>query len=199
MKLQMGEKMADNSGERLFTVPNFFSLARVLLIPVFLALLIRHDKTGALAVFFIAASTDFLDGIAARILKQKSNLGALLDPAGDKLLMTAAVIALSFPSLSSPNVIPIWLTLAIIVRDLYIVTGAFVLYKRIGHKTFPPILSGKISTVSQMGVIILVLFFNAQDASPLYLSWLYYFTLAFTILSGFQYTLIGLRLNKKTA
>ncbi|MBN1223444.1 MAG: CDP-alcohol phosphatidyltransferase family protein, partial [Candidatus Aminicenantes bacterium] len=163
----------------LFTIPNLFSLTRVLLIPLFLAMLIRHNMMGALTVFFIAASTDFLDGIAARLLKQKSKLGALLDPLGDKLLMTSAVIALSLPSLSTPNVIPAWLTLTIIGRDLYIVTGVIILYKRIGQKTFPPTLSGKISTVCQMSVIILILFCNTQNMSPLYVSWLYYLTLVF--------------------
>ena len=182
----------------LFTVPNLITLTRIFLIPVFLIMLVQHKRLEALVVFFIAASTDFLDGIAARFLKQKSNLGTLLDPAGDKLLLTAAVIALSFPSLGSPNSIPVWLTLAIIARDLYIVTGALVLYKRIGQKTFPPTLSGKISTVGQMGVILLVLFCNTRNISPPCVSWLFFLTFAFTLLSGIHYTLIGYRLNKKS-
>jgi cardiolipin synthase len=159
-------------------------------------MLIQNNKLGALIVFFIAASTDFLDGIAARLLNQKSKLGALLDPAGDKLLMTAGIIALSLPSLSSPNVIPLWLTIAVIGRDLYIVWGVYMMYKRIGHKTFPPILTGKISTVSQMSVIVLVLLLNTQNASPPFLLWVYILTLIFTILSGIQYTHKGLQLAK---
>jgi cardiolipin synthase len=177
--------------ERLFTLPNALSIARVLLIPLFLIMLIHNNKMGALIVFFIAASTDFLDGIAARLLNQKSNLGALLDPAGDKLLMTSGIIALSLPSLSSPNVIPIWLTVAIIGRDLYIVWGAFMLYKRIGRKTFPPTFSGKISTGCQMSVLVLVLLLNTLNTTPEFLLWFYVLTLIFTILSGIQYTLLG--------
>ena len=182
--------------ERLFTVPNIISIARILLIPLFLFMLIQNNKLGALIVFFIAASTDFLDGIAARLLNQKSSLGALLDPAGDKLLMTSGIIALSLPSLSSPNVIPIWLTVAVIGRDLYIVWGAFMLYRRIGRKTFPPIITGKLSTVCQMSVLVLVLLLNTLNTSPWFLLWFYLLTLAFTVLSGIQYTHIGRQMAK---
>ncbi|MFC2163450.1 CDP-alcohol phosphatidyltransferase family protein [Acidobacteriota bacterium] len=183
--------------ERIFTIPNCISIARILLIPIFLAMLIQNNKLGALIVFFVAASTDFLDGIAARLLNQKSKLGALLDPAGDKLLMTAGIIALSLPSLSSPNVIPIWLTVAVVGRDLYVVWGAFMLYKRIGRKTFPPLLTGKISTVCQMSVLVLVLLLNTLNSSPLFLLWFYLLTLIFTILSGIQYTRIGFQIAKE--
>jgi len=182
--------------ERLFTIPNFLSIARILLIPLFLFLLIQNNKLGALVVFFIAATTDFLDGIAARLLNQKSSLGALLDPAGDKLLMTAGIIALSLPSLSSPNVIPIWLTVTVIGRDLYIVWGAYMMYKRIGCKSFPPILTGKVSTVCQMSVLVLVLLLNAQNISAPYLLWFYLLTLIFTILSGIHYTRIGYQMDR---
>jgi len=182
--------------ERLFTIPNFISIARILIIPFFLVMLIQNNKLGALIVFFIAASTDFLDGIAARLLNQKSKLGALLDPAGDKLLMTAGIVALSLPSLSSPNVIPIWLTVAVIGRDLYIVWGAFMMYRRIGRKTFPPLVTGKISTVCQMSVLVLVLLLNTLNVSPPFLLWFYLLTLVFTILSGIQYTRLGFQIAR---
>ena len=90
---------------RILTVPNLITFLRIGLIPLFLCYMIQHDQRKALIVFFIAASTDLLDGIAARLLKQKSKIGALLDPAGDKLLMMAAMIALSIGAISSPNVI----------------------------------------------------------------------------------------------
>ena len=185
--------------ERLFTIPNLLSVSRILLIPIFLGMLIQNNKMGALIVFFIAASTDFLDGIAARLLNQKSNIGALLDPAGDKLLMTAGVIALSLPSLSSPNVIPIWLTIAIIGRDLYIVWGAFMLYKRIDRKTFPPLLTGKISTVCQMSVLVLILLLNTRNITAEFLIWFYLLTLIITLISGIQYTHLGRQMAKTSS
>jgi cardiolipin synthase len=180
--------------ERIFTIPNLFTFLRIGLIPLFLYYMIQNNPRKALIVFFIAASTDFLDGIAARALKQKSKIGALLDPAGDKLLMMAAMIALSIPSLSSPNVVPIWLTVFVIGRDLYIVAGSWVVYKRTRHTTFTPTFVGKMSTVCQMSILLLVLFFNTINSAQPNLSWLYLLTLLLTIISGIQYTLIGRRL-----
>ncbi len=182
--------------ERIITIPNLFTILRIGLIPLFLSYMIQHNPRKALIVFFIAASTDFLDGIAARVLKQKSKIGALLDPAGDKLLMTAAMIALSIPSISSPNVIPIWLTIFVIGRDLYIVAGSLVVYMHTRHTTFTPTFMGKMSTVCQMSILILVLFFNTNNSAQPNLLWLYIMTLGLTIISGIQYTLIGIRINQ---
>lgn len=180
--------------ERVITIPNLFSILRIGLIPLFLVFMIQREPRKALIVFFIAASTDFLDGISARILKQKSKVGALLDPAGDKLLMTAAIIALSIPSISSPNAIPAWLTIFVIGRDIYIVSGSWVVYKRTKHTTFKPTFVGKMSTVCQMCVLILVLLFNVNNSAQPNLLWLYILTLGLAIISGIQYTLIGRRI-----
>jgi cardiolipin synthase len=180
--------------ERILTIPNLFTFLRIGLIPLFLYHMIQHNPRKALIVFFIAASTDFLDGIAARVLKQKSKIGALLDPAGDKLLMAAAMIALSLPSISSPNVIPIWLTIFVIGRDLYIVAGSWVVYSRTRHTTFTPTFVGKMSTVCQMSILILVLFFNTFNSAQPNLLWLYIMTLGLTVISGIQYTRIGRRI-----
>lgn len=183
--------------ERIFTIPNFFSVLRIGLIPLFLYFMLQHDSFHALIVFFCAASTDFLDGITARLLKQKSKIGELLDPAGDKLLMVAAMVALSIPSISSPNVIPIWLTIAVIGRDLYLVAGSWMMYKRIQQTSFQPTFLGKMSTVCQMGVLILVLFFNTNHSVQPLLRWVYVLTLGFTVFSGIQYTIIGRRIYNK--
>lgn len=180
--------------ERILTIPNLFTFLRIGLVPLFLYSMVQKDPRNALIIFFIAASTDFLDGITARVLKQKSKVGALLDPAADKLLMMAAMITLSIPSISSPNVIPLWLTLFVIGRDLYIVAGSWVVYKRKKHTTFTPTFVGKMSTVCQMSILILVLFFNATQSPQPNLLWLYIFTLLLTIISGVQYTLIGRRI-----
>jgi cardiolipin synthase len=178
----------------LLNLPNILSLFRILLIPVFLALMIRGKVMEASAVFFFAGFTDVLDGLAARLLHQKTKIGALLDPAGDKLLMTSAFIVLTIPSLNSPHIIPLWLTIAVISRDLFIVSSAFALYKLRGQKTFLPSLWGKSSTVCQFMVLILVLFFNSFQISFPYLRLLYFLTLALTLLSGVHYSYIGFRI-----
>ena len=178
----------------LLNLPNILSLLRILLIPVFLALMIQGKVMEASAVFFFAGFTDVLDGFAARLLHQKTKIGALLDPAGDKLLMTSAFIVLTIPSLNSPHIIPLWLTIAVISRDLFIVSSAFALYKLRGQKTFLPSLWGKSSTVCQFMVLILVLFFNSFQISFPYLWLLYFLTLALTLLSGVHYSYIGFRI-----
>lgn len=178
----------------LLNIPNILSLLRILLIPVFVVLMIQRKIVAASAVFFFAGFTDVLDGFAARLLHQKTKIGALLDPAGDKLLMTSAFIVLTIPSLNFPHIIPLWLTIAVISRDLFIVSSAFALYKLRGQKSFPPSLLGKSSTVCQFMVLILVLLFNSFQISFPYLSLLYFLTLALTLLSGLHYSYIGFRI-----
>ncbi len=178
----------------LLNLPNILSLLRILLIPVFLVLMIQGKVMEASAVFFFAGFTDILDGFAARLLHQKTKIGALLDPAGDKLLMTSAFIVLTIPSLNSPHIIPLWLTIVVISRDLFIVSSAFALYKLRGQKTFLPSLWGKPSTVCQFMVLILVLFLNSFQISFPYLRLLYFLTLALTLLSGVNYSYIGFRI-----
>lgn len=179
--------------ERLWTVPNFFSMLRIFLIPLFLYMLLQNKTLHAMIVFLFASSTDVLDGMTARIWDQKTKIGGLLDPAADKLLMTTAVIILSIPSVSQPNTIPLWLTVAIIGRDIAIVSVSFVMYKLRGHTKFPPSLTGKTSTVCQMGVILCVLLLNVLDRTPVFLSWLYILTFSLTFISGFGYGLRGIR------
>jgi cardiolipin synthase len=186
-------QMIEKQKEKLWNIPNFFSMLRILLVPLFLYAMIQNKVLQALTVFLLASTTDILDGMAARIWHQKTKIGELLDPAADKLLMTTAVIILSIPSVSRPNAIPLWLAATIIGRDLVIVSAAFVIYKWRGHKEFPPSLMGKASTVCQMGVILCVLFLNVMGKTAPFLFWLYIITFAFTILSGLGYGSSGIR------
>jgi cardiolipin synthase len=177
--------------EKILNLPNLISLSRILLIPIFVYMVLNQRTAGAFWVFLIASSTDFLDGIAARTLNQKTKLGALLDPASDKLFMTVAFIVLTIPSFNSPNVIPLWLTLGVIGRDVTIVGGSFYLYLRIGQKTFPPTLVGKASTVCQFTVLCVVLLLNMLSSHAPQLLWFYLLTLLLTFWSGMQYVRIG--------
>jgi cardiolipin synthase len=178
--------------ERIINIPNLLSISRIILIPVFLYMILDRNYIGALIVFFIAASTDMLDGMAARLLNQKTKLGVVLDPASDKALILAVYTILSISSIDLLNTIPSWLTIAVISRDLYIVTGAFILFKLIGQKSFSPTSLGKYCTFLQMGALLFVLLFNALASKPGFLIWLYLLTLILTVLSGLQYTYIGI-------
>jgi cardiolipin synthase len=181
--------MKEKTEERFLTIPNFISLLRIFLIPLFLYMMLQNNILEALVVFLIASTTDLLDGMTARIWNQKTKIGGLLDPAADKLLMTAAIIILSLPSVSQPNTIPLWLMIAIIGRDIAIVFAAFLMHKLRGHTKFPPTLLGKASTVCQLGVILCVLLLNVLDRTPGFLGYLYILTFALTIISGIGYGL----------
>jgi cardiolipin synthase len=176
------------------TTPNILTVLRILLVPVFLAMILSHKTFHALAVFLVAGTTDILDGFAARIWHQKTRIGAILDPAADKLLLTTGFIVMTIPTLSSPHVIPLWLTMVVVGRDVAIVIGAFILFRLTNQKSFYPSLWGKISTSCQIAVVFFVLFFNAFEVRTVSLSWAYYVTLVATVFSGVHYALGGLRL-----
>jgi cardiolipin synthase len=186
--------MSKKKRSDILNLPNILSLLRIFLIPVFLVLMVKGKITEAFIVFLIAGLTDVLDGFTARLLHLKTKIGAFLDPAADKLLMTASFIILTLPSLNSPNVIPVWLTVSVIGRDLLIASAALVLFKLKGQKTFLPSLLGKICTVLQVLVPLLVLLLNVRQISSSLLIWLYYLTLIFTILSAIHYAFIGYRM-----
>jgi cardiolipin synthase len=183
--------MNKNRAERIFSIPNLFSLSRVLLVPVFLYAVINRRTQMAFIIFLVSATTDFLDGASARLLNQKTKLGALLDPIGDKVFMTGAYITLSIPSLNSPNVLPLWLTAMVIGRDVLIVGGAIVLYLLIQAKSFSPTLTGKISTVWQFSSLLLVLLFNMLGKEAGFLFWFYIIAGILTIISGYEYVQRG--------
>ena len=186
--------MAIENKTNFLTVPNLLTSIRILLVPIFLAMVLKHKSLQALIIFLIAGSTDLLDGLTARLWNQKTKLGAFLDPTADKLLATTAFIALTFPSISSPNNIPLWLTAAAVGRDIIIGSGVLSLYLLINFKQIKPTLLGKATIFCQLTVLLMVLIFNYTQTSPLVLRQLFYLTLILTLLSGIHYIYIGLRL-----
>lgn len=186
--------MSTEKKSDILKLPNLLSLLRIFLIPVFLVLMASQKIVEAFIVFLFAGLTDVLDGFTARLLHLKTKIGAFLDPAADKLLMTASFIILTLPSLNSPNVIPVWLTVSVIGRDLLITSAALVLFKLKGQKKFLPSLLGKTCTVLQVLVPLLVLLLNIRQISSSFLVWLYYLTFVFTLLSAVHYAFIGYRM-----
>ncbi len=181
----------------IVTVPNLISVFRILLVPVFLRAIFAHRAAEALVVFIAASLTDLLDGFIARVWHQRSKLGTVLDPAGDKLLMTASYIVLTIPSLAVPNFIPLWLTILVFARDLLIVSGAFFAFRRWGQKTFMPSLLGKASTACQVATVFLVLWLNHLGIAAGYMPWIYRLTLLVTVASGTHYFVYGLAVLKE--
>lgn len=176
----------------VFTIPNLLSVFRILLVPIFLWSVLNGRSWEAFLIFFIAGLTDLLDGFTARVWHQRSKLGTVLDPAGDKLLMAASYVVLTLPQVAGPNHIPLWLTVIVFARDLLIVAGAFIAFLSWHQGAFTPSILGKITTGCQVGTVFLVLWLNYRQAAPGFMSWIYIITLLATLASGVHYFAFGL-------
>ncbi len=106
-----------------YTIPNAITALRLVLAPVFLWLYATGDVRRALPVFAVAAASDLVDGLAARVLGQHSRLGEILDPIADKLLAFCALVALVWAGR-----VPLWLPAVVVGRDVVLVAGAWLLH-----------------------------------------------------------------------
>ena len=136
----------------MWTIPNLLTFLRLLLVPVFLAASFHAMYTLAFVLFVTAALTDIMDGFIARRFNQRSRLGALLDPAADKMMLVCGYLFYTLaPHL--PVRIPAWLTFVIFVRDFLIAMFAYLLYTRVKVTRFPPSWAGKCATVFQAATL----------------------------------------------
>lgn len=176
---------------RLLNLANLLTFLRLLALPFFVLAIVEGRLTLAAGLFIGATVTDFLDGVIARWLGLSTKLGALLDPAADKLLMTAGFILLAEPSVV-PEVamaarLPLWLTVLVIFRDLVIVGLALALHLAYGVSRFKPSAWGKWAVFFEMITLGSFLVANALGGSPFVLDILVWVTLAFVLISGFHY------------
>ena len=120
--------------DRILTLPNALSLLRLLGVPLFLWLVLGPERDGlALIVLMVAGFTDYADGWLARRLNQTSRLGQLLDPAADRLYILATLIGLT-----ARDIVPLWLTVALIARDLMLL-GCVPVLRRLGYGPALPV------------------------------------------------------------
>ena len=175
-------------------VPNTLTLLRILLTPLFAICLIKHFFSFALLVFAIATVSDGMDGLMARLFHQKTTLGAYLDPAADKLLLTTAFVTLAIQEL-----IPSWLSVIVITRDVLILFG-IALFIITGREFQPvPSILSKITTVAQLACVLSVLVaFEAPGVAQVQ-GPLFGFAAAMTMVSGFQYIYRGLNILQEEA
>ena len=171
----------------VFTIANQLTLLRMLLIPAFVILTLYGEFGWALAVFALAGLTDLLDGLAARAAGQKSELGAWLDPAADKLLLVTTFIVLTLPNIGLINRIPLWLTVLVISRDVGIVLTVAIVNLAVGPRTFKPSPLGKAATAIFMVACVMVMLFNYLGYHSVLVDALIWISLAITLASAVDY------------
>ena len=186
---------------KIITIPNILTFLRIALIPVFAILLVYHREGWALVVFTIAGVSDGVDGFVARQFKQESELGTIIDPIADKLLMTTAFVMLTWPGVLPPQAhlpVPFWVTAAVIGRDIAIVAVAGAINVMTGFRGFKPSWLGKASTFVQVvGVIMILVAAVFPVNSGLYLPTTYFVVVAFAVFSGAHYIFHVARLMRE--
>ena len=168
---------------------NKITVARILLIPFFVAFIIYFKPVIALAIFLIAVISDGIDGYVARAWKQKTKLGAMLDPIADKLLIISAFVCLIFvKNLPFTVDFPPYVPIVVISREVIIILGLIVIYMMKGDIEIRPSMLGKLTTFFQMSTIVFVL------AQLKHSSIVWNIMVACTILSGLEYVFRGSKL-----
>ena len=182
------------------TTANKVTILRMLLIPFFVVEALYYVKTGnetfrflATLAFAIAAICDGVDGYIARHYNQRSELGAVLDPLADKLLLVSGIILFTFDHHPYFGSIPLWLTGTIIGRDLIILIGYGVIHSTIGKVKVRPRIPGKIATVLQMLSLVWILLKWDAEFSPVWFSVWTYGAAICTGISGLLYVWDGIR------
>ena len=194
------------------TTANKITIARIMLIPVFVSMALYYGRSVqhgsplewqrwmAIAVFVLAAASDGIDGYIARRYNQKSRLGEVLDPLADKGLLLSGIITLSFSSWGYE--FPVWFPVLIVARDVVILSGTVTLHFLNGSVRVRPSWTGKTATALQMVAIALCMLqwnwfqktlaigrwtldFGSLDLAV----WLAGF---FTLVSGFGYVVRGI-------
>jgi cardiolipin synthase (CMP-forming) len=182
---------------RLINIANAVTAGRLLLVPVFAYMLISGRFRGAIAVFAACGASDLLDGLIARWLRQRTVVGFYLDPIADKMLM-----ATSFVMLAYVGVVPTWLTVLVISRDVFIIVGSSLILLLVGAQEVRPTILSKANTLMQLLTVLYFLLIHAfpEGASqilgairPAATGAVIVLCAATTALSGLQYLYIGMR------
>lgn len=174
----------------LRTAPNLLTLLRICLAPFLVAAILEDHYALSFGLFVAAGLTDALDGLLARVLKQRSILGHYLDPVADKLLLSTIFLVFLHKSL-----IPITVAVLVFGRDVGILLVAAILYAAVGRRDFYPSIFGKANTLAQILAVAAVLLRQISSAA-----WVEGFrslaldtTMALTVVSGLHYAWLAAR------
>src|ERR1700739_3706115 len=172
----------------LCTAPNLLTVLRICLAPFLVMAVLEGHFAAGLALFIAAGLTDALDGLLARMLKQRTALGQYLDPIADKLLLSTLFLVLMYKGL-----MPTTVTILVFGRDVGILLVAAVLYAVAGRREFGPSIFGKANTLAQVTAVAVVLLHQLTVAKWVVILRLIALdaTVGLTVASGLHYAWIA--------
>jgi cardiolipin synthase len=169
-------------------LPNLLTLTRIFLLPFFAAALIYREYQYALLLYAAASITDLLDGYIARIRDQITYLGTILDPIADKFF-----IVTSFILMSNLDLIPKWLTIIVISKDIIVITGSIIVYFVINKLVIEPSFLGKSCSACQFILIGIVLFLLNLESGYTVPNFVFILVAILTAAAGIAYVNKGLK------
>ncbi|MFO1430089.1 MAG: CDP-alcohol phosphatidyltransferase family protein [Candidatus Competibacteraceae bacterium] len=163
-------------------IPNLITVMRLLLVAPILRLLLQNDYAGALSLFVLAGMSDLVDGYLAKTYGWTSELGGILDPLADKLLLVGTLLVLGWQ-----GELPIWLVAIAIGRDVIIVSMGVLYHYLIEPFKAEPLLISKLNTLLQLALVATVIFSKVVPLPEALVLMLVYATALTTIWSGGAY------------
>jgi len=136
-------------------LPNIITLGRLIAVPVTVYFILTGDLVAAFWLFVAAGVSDALDGAIARLFDARTVLGGFLDPLADKALLVSVYV-----SLANVGLLPLWLVILVVFRDLLIIGGVLLAYTLRQPVTVRPLFISKVNTVAQIALAALVLAVN---------------------------------------
>jgi cardiolipin synthase len=184
------DDVANKRLNRFRTAPNLLTLLRICLAPFLVAAILDHHYGLSFVLFLAAGLTDALDGLLARLLKQRTVLGEYLDPVADKLLLSTLFLVLTYEAL-----VPARVTVLVFGRDLAILVVSAILYAAVGRREFSPSIFGKANTLIQVTAVAVVLLHQLIAGSWVVAieTWTLWMTMLLTVVSGFHYAWVAAR------
>jgi cardiolipin synthase len=167
-------------------LPNVITTIRILLVIPLSWALLEHNFGWALLLVFVAGASDALDGFLAKHYNWVSVLGSVLDPIADKLLLVVTFLSLGYLAL-----VPAWLVVAVLGRDIIIVTGAVAYYVVIGRYEMAPSLVSKLNTLMQITLVLSIILSQVVDFPKWWMIEIgWWIVLATTVASGVHYVIV---------
>lgn len=173
-------------------IPNMITILRIFLIPIYLYFFYSNLDNNILyagVVFIVAGVSDVLDGYIARKYDMSTKLGVVLDPIADKLMMFTILI-----SFTTKGIIPIWILIALGLKDLAMILGGSILYLFKGKQVMPSNHYGKLATVSFYAATLSIVF----KLPEIFSTSLFFITVVLNIIAFINYLIIYLKIKDNT-